>query len=233
VSRHGVAAVSLAIALGVQLGTAQATFPGRNGEIAFSRFERGHWQIYVGEPSGRHVRRLTHGPHDSYSPAYSADGERIAFTQERSVADRYVYDVAVMDDDGRHVRRLGRGSSPQFRPDGRRIAFGCDRGVCTMNADGSHVRLLARHGGSPAYSPDGRRIVFKGDYGENRGIFVVNADGTHRRQLTRSPSTRTTLWTTSRIGSTSTGSPAFLRTGSGSSSSVRPDGTQPATAMST
>jgi TolB protein len=183
-----VLAAWITVAVGAGLGAAEATFPGGNGEVAFSRSSpNGHWQIYVAGPGGGRPRRLTHGRPESFDPAYSADGEQIAFTQRRRAGKHDVYDIAVMGDDGGRPRLLGHGSTPAFALDGRKLAFTCDRnrslGICVMNSDGSHVRLLARRGTSPAYSPGGHRIAFKGSL----GIFVMNADGTHRRQLTRSP----------------------------------------------
>jgi TolB protein len=183
VRRHGVAVSCVLAAIGACAGAAEAAFPGVNGSIVFARSHGPFVQIYVAGRSGRHARQITHAQADSFAPASSADGERIAFVRTPDIANPDGWDVAVMDSDGRHVRRLQRGRDPRFSANGRKIAFTCDRAVCTMNADGTSIRRLASDGQQPDWSADGRRIVFKRPY----GIWVMDADGSHQRRLTRSP----------------------------------------------
>ncbi len=92
---------------------------------------------------------------------------------------------------------------PSWSPDRRRVAFAgivsptgdTDRGVFTMNADGSGPTTLFDVAGSydsaPAWSPDGRRIAFESDAdvgGANPDhdmeIWVMRSDGTRPTQLT-------------------------------------------------
>ena len=57
------------------------------------------------------------------------------------------------------LRRLQRGGSPSFSPDGTRVAVARDGYVWLVRvADGSERRLV--QGGSPAWSPDGRQIAY-------------------------------------------------------------------------
>ena len=181
--RQSVALACVLAALGACAGAAEAAFPGVNGKIVFARSHGPFVQIYVAGRSGRHAQQITHAQADSFAPAYSADGDRIAFVRAPDINDWSAREVAVMDADGRHVRRLQRGNDPRFSPDGRKIAFGCENAVCVMKADGTLVRRLASAGLQPDWSADGRRIVFKRPY----GIWVMNADGSHQRRLTRSP----------------------------------------------
>jgi Tol biopolymer transport system component len=83
-------------------------------------------------------------------------------------------------------------SSPQFSPDGGRIAFVSDRSgaeeVWVVDSSGENATQLSSFGagscGSPRWSPDGSRIVFDylGDKG--RALHVIGAGGGPVRRLT-------------------------------------------------
>ena len=57
------------------------------------------------------------------------------------------------------LRRLARGRSPSFSPDGARLAFARDGGVWIVRVAGGRERRLVR-GGAPAWSPSGGRIAY-------------------------------------------------------------------------
>jgi hypothetical protein len=59
---------------------AQASFPVKNGKIAFSMVTDGYQTIYLVDPDGSNLTRLTAPPMDARSPALSPDGTEIAFT---------------------------------------------------------------------------------------------------------------------------------------------------------
>jgi uncharacterized repeat protein (TIGR01451 family) len=120
-------------------------------------------EIYLMNPDGTGVVRLTNAPRSDFNPAYSTDGSKIAFTSDRdSSNEREIY---VMNADGSNQTRLTTNSalehSPSFSPDGRQIAFVSSRDdgrdhVFVMNADGSNqIRLMSNSAAdfSPSYLP--------------------------------------------------------------------------------
>ena len=98
-------------------------------QIAFMSDRAGNWQIYVMDPNGKNLQRLTNNAHNDRSPSWSPDGERIAFESWRHGPD----EIYVMDADGSNPQRLTNNGhddrSPSWSPDGKRIAFSSYRDV--------------------------------------------------------------------------------------------------------
>jgi dipeptidyl aminopeptidase/acylaminoacyl peptidase len=112
-------------------------------------------------------------------PAWSPDGERIAFDRDCR--------LYVMDRNGTHERALTDGSpcaiQPAWSPDGSTIAFfrvptdppTTPGGVYLIDADGTDVRSVpGATGSSPAWSPDGQTIAFDGwiDWGNQDDLYA-------------------------------------------------------------
>ena len=119
-------------------------------------------------------------------PAWSPNGQQIAFTSDRGGR----LDVYIMQANGSStpVNVTNRGSSddwePAWSPDGTRIAFTTNiRGrtlqrwdVLTIGVDGTSLAVLTESGFSPSWSPDGAKIAFSLKSATSR-LFVKNADG--------------------------------------------------------
>jgi Tol biopolymer transport system component len=93
------------------------------------------------------------------------------------------------------VASSGANYSPEFSPDGSRIAFTSTRSgseeIWVCDADGSNLQQLTFVRGPltsrPCWSPDGSRIVFHSDAAGSRDLYVVGANGGKPQRLTDHP----------------------------------------------
>jgi TolB protein len=111
------------------------------------------------DAEGTNVRRIIDDGGSAVNPAWSPDGQRIAFALQRP---RGYYDIYMHDlGTGRNTQLTqneGNNEQPTWAPDGRHIAFASTRTgttqIYSMLADGTKVRQLTRTGKNqgPAWS---------------------------------------------------------------------------------
>lgn len=127
--------------------------------------KKGTLDIYLMNPDGSDVIRLTDHPQGNYAPVFSPTGENILFVSHRDG----IRDLYLMDADGRNVKRMFTSaadrSQPAWAPDGKSIVYFRyhDKAIYTAGIDGKNetpLALAGEFGGQPAWSPDGERIVF-------------------------------------------------------------------------
>jgi Tol biopolymer transport system component len=181
---------ALVIAL-VATGPAAATFPGRNGVIAFASDRDPllmHPQVFSLAVRGGQPRNLSSSTEDDSDPAPSPNGRLIAFSRRG--------DIWLMNANGSGQRLLARGgSNPTWSPNGRAIAFnGGAPGECppqafrcghlvavwTVRIDGSALRRHEAASRNATWSPSGRWIAYEAGidpYGIAHGVRVANANG--------------------------------------------------------
>jgi TolB protein len=180
----------------------QAMSPGWSTDgrrFAYMEFFAGKGQLFVQEmATGRRTSVATTGAGLDFTPAFSPDGQTLAFSRaSEEGTDLYTLNVK----DNCCLRRLtvGRGYydnlSPTFSPDGQRIAFVSTRPglpqVYVMAADGTDQQLFAPFdygvtGASyaPEWSPDGQSVAFHRDVAGTLQVFVLDVRGRTVRQLT-------------------------------------------------
>ena len=161
--------------------TVGATYPGRNGLIAFHADVGDDGpQIFTIRSNGKQLRQITHVDGVAALPDWSPDGRRIALTLNECA-------IAVMDADGGNLHEVASDpglclSDANFTPDGARlvytrfdIALEVEQ-VWSMNVDGSDQRFITAAGGpDPNVSPDGRKLSFKS--WPDGALVVTNVDG--------------------------------------------------------
>jgi Tol biopolymer transport system component len=173
--------------------TAWATYPGANGRIAYSGFTTGgpsydDDDIYSVLPDGTSRRQLTTNPNPENSPAWSANGRRLAFVRTLDGRSQIFTIRADGGDETQVTHQRSYVFDPYFSPNGRRIVYtvGSNR-ILKIRSDGTHRRRIVsgKYLLDPAYSPSGERIVFGGaPEGRSAGIWTVHPDGSHLRRLT-------------------------------------------------
>jgi len=148
------------------------------------------------------TKQLTDGPEADLYPAWSPDGQRIAFLRkpqecaQLSSGCYYTASLYVMNPDGSNLRLLfdsfpfgdAGDNTPIWSPNGQWIA------VVTSSADlviidvaNGEMRRITTRGFSPAWSPDSQQLAFVTDQDGNIEIYKVFIDGTGLVNLTRNP----------------------------------------------
>jgi len=157
-------------------------------KIAFGSTRDSNPEIYVMDPNGSNVARLTTNAAEDGQPAWSPDGSKIAFVTNRD-GNAEIYVMNSVNGSGlvNLTNNAGSDLAPAWSPDGTKIAFQSSRetdfAVWVMNADGSNpVRLTSPSppNGAPNWSPDGTRIAYEQD----GDLWVMNVDGSRQIQIT-------------------------------------------------
>jgi len=153
--------------------------------------KRSRYQLQIADSDGYNARTILESPEPLLSPAWSPDGNRIAYVsfEDRNSA-IYVQDIRTGK---REKVAFGRGinSGPSFSPDGRRLAMtrsaDGNPDIYVMDLDTRKTRRLTTH---PAidtearWKPDGRSLVFTSDRGGGPQIYEIAVDGGQPRRLT-------------------------------------------------
>jgi Tol biopolymer transport system component len=142
--------------------------------------EAGNRGIYVLDPATGDVVAITHWHGDSYevAPAWSPNGDTIAFAAGRWDADPAgsgaIYTVRVGAGHPRLLVRHQGATDPTWSPDGRIVYSANDGSGGTMleqvdvpSGDVTQLRL----GATPTYSPDGSAVAFSD--GTQLGVLTV------------------------------------------------------------
>ena len=166
------------------------TFPSLSPDgtfFAYSKVIDGSSDLFLQRVAGGKPISLTPGsPVHDYQPAFSPDGQQIAFRSEREGGG-----IFLMGATGESVKRLTDfGFNPAWSPDGREIAVSTEGAFDPRSraspsqifridvVTGTRRPLAVQDGVQPAWSPKGLRIAFWGlaQPGNRRAIWTVPVD---------------------------------------------------------
>lgn len=154
--------------------------------IVFSRVvQGGGYELLMSDYDGENVQRLESHEQHLYSPAWSHDGTRIAYTRSEGGA----WELRERDLVSGRTRVLDRRNTlvgtPTYAPDGEHMSFAiwiddqfriyrynAVRECCLQKQVDGPLEDL-----SPTYSPDGRRMAFQSNRLIQPHIFIARSDG--------------------------------------------------------
>jgi dipeptidyl aminopeptidase/acylaminoacyl peptidase len=172
--------------------------------LQFKRDEDGYLRevrehVHVFDVEKKSSVQVTSGPFDDSDPAWSPDGQSLAFVSNRTLPDpdrsqdADIYVVAARE--GEVPRRLetgpGTDASPVFSPDGKWIAYVAGGDPKDLWYGSSHVALVPVAGGPsrpltaaldrnvsrPRFAPDGGSVLFLLEDRGNRHLARVPVEG--------------------------------------------------------
>jgi Tol biopolymer transport system component len=178
-------------------------------QLAFTRHSEcgedcGKDELYVVNADGSNLHQIATPEPTVESPAWSPDGQRIAFgLSTGGVINDLAVDVSIweINTDGSGLRQIthpvgfqrSEDHEVQFSPDGSRLVIVRELASCRWgteiftvdSTDGGHATRVSPRGldgyDHPDWSPDGRWLLFRNNPGRGGSskVYVAHPDGTH------------------------------------------------------
>jgi eukaryotic-like serine/threonine-protein kinase len=166
--------------------------------VTYTSDQNGSFEIYVKQlASGGGELQLTNDGQQNFGPAWSPDGQRIAYYSKKRGG---IWTVSALGGAPRQLTETG--ASPAWSPDGSLIAYQSavpgevfssralsPSTIWIVSAQGGKPRRISEPGnpsgghGAPAWSPDGKRIAFEvADY-LSVAVWSIAVDGTDPKKI--------------------------------------------------
>jgi TolB protein len=152
-----------------------------SGRIAYILKRNGHYELQVADADSQNAVTVTTSPEPLISPAWSPDGERLAYVSfEDKKPVIYVQNLA----DGRRravAKFRGSNSAPAWSLDGKTLAVTLSKDetsqIYMLDLDSGTATRFTRGGAldtEPLFSPDGRWLFFTSDRGGSPQIYKAS-----------------------------------------------------------
>jgi Tol biopolymer transport system component len=178
-----VAVIVLAGSL-VVAGAGEATFPGRNGVIAFTGQSE---DVYTVNADGSDYTQITETA-NSAAPVYTADGKTIFAQSKGSKLVTQIVYVPAKGGKIHIIKGTTHGFVPTISASGDRVAYyEYPEGVIrAIDVDGKHSKVLTDVGFSPNFSPTDATLAFVRSDSKSKGdqVFTMDGQGKHVKQVT-------------------------------------------------
>jgi TolB protein len=170
-------------------------FTGRPGpflsRVAFVSDRSGAKELWVMRWDGSDAQQLTRHRSIALSPAWSPDGQWLAFTSYL----RGNPQLFILRPSEGYLKPLstlpGVNSGPSFSPDGTRVVFAAgedgNTDIFVVPVGGGTPDRLTNSRGintQPAWSPSGRQIAFTSAASGSPQLYIMDAEGSNVRRLT-------------------------------------------------
>ncbi|MGE0614653.1 MAG: Tol-Pal system beta propeller repeat protein TolB [Bacteriovoracia bacterium] len=153
-------------------------------------------EIYVMDFDGKNSKQLTRHRSLAFSPGWSPDGSKIAYTvvnrNAKNVRNHDLFEYSFIENSTRQLsNRTGMNSGADYSPDGSKIAltmsFLGNPEIFSLDPKTKTITRLTKSFGSnvdPRWSPDGSKLAFISDRTGQPMVFSMNADGSNVQRLT-------------------------------------------------
>lgn len=159
-------------------------------KIVFISNRDGNDELYMMDYDGHNQTRLTFNNVKDYMPAWSPDGQTIAYTSYRQ-NNACLYTFNPFQGKIQKIHCQGTNYAPSFSPDGKKIAF-CstiERGnseIYVAQGDGGSIKRLTFNRAidtAPSWSPTGRELAFVSDRIGTPQVYIMDAEGSNVRRV--------------------------------------------------
>jgi TolB protein len=144
--------------------------------------------VYGVNADGSGIRRLSNSNGIDTEPQFSADGQTIYFTSDRSGGPQ-IYKMSASGGNATRVTFNGSYNiSPRVSSDGKTLAWISQRdggfSLYAMDLGSGQEQRLAEGATEPSFSPNGKYIMYATKGGGRTGLAVVSVDGRVKQRLT-------------------------------------------------
>ncbi|MFN0059381.1 MAG: TolB family protein [Planctomycetota bacterium] len=168
-----------------------------NGALLYSSNRHSYeYKLYLREPDGGRLERLTEGPGDDAFAAVCPADQRIAFASNRSGTWQLYLMNTFEDRTPERLADLGvEAQHPSWSPDGTRLAYS-RRSPVTGEWEiwiltiASHASERVTEGLFPVFSPAGDKLVFQRHRARDAewfSIWTIDLNGTHEQEIVSGP----------------------------------------------